>query len=112
FNPTIGESTEINIQISSQGMWGVSVLDRDGFPVRTLEKNKSITAGPQVLEWDGRDDADRIVPDEAYSLRIQFNKDGESEDYFPANAGSVDLKTELNYYDRQNGVFSYKLSKP
>jgi hypothetical protein len=112
FNPTMDESCQLKMEITAPGELNAIIIDRDGFLVKTLATHKSISAGSQVFEWNGRNDAGQIVPDEAYSFKVEFHADGQSEEYFPANASSEELKPELNYYDRQNGIFSYKLPKP
>jgi hypothetical protein len=112
FNPTIGESCQLKIELASPGELDVVVIDRDGFPIRTIANHKQISAGQQNFDWDGKNNQGTIVPDEAYSLKIEFHSNEKSETYFPANGELGELKPELNYYDRQNAIFSYKLPKP
>ena len=38
--------------------------------VRTIERGRSYPKGPVVIEWDGRDDAGRILPEGEYKPRI------------------------------------------
>jgi hypothetical protein len=111
FNPTLGESCQLKIELPSAGELDVVIIDRDGFPVRTLAKRKSIPAGARTLQWNGKNDQGQIVPDEAYSLKIDFHANRQDETYFPANHVSEEIKPEVYYYDRLNGIFSYKLSK-
>jgi hypothetical protein len=112
FNPTNGETCQIKIDLKSVGKLSLIILDRDGYIVRTLADQKDVGAGLQSLDWDGKDDLGQIVADEAYSLKLNLNSNGSNESYFPANKDLEDIQPAVNYYDRQNGIFSYKLSKP
>src|SRR5712692_317884 len=103
----------VSFDLAQAGKLTVLILDRDGYLVRKLVMGKAIEKGKLALEWNGRDDGGEVVPDEAYSLRIELlHHGGKPAIYFPANAGEEDLKAVTNYYGRQNGVLSYKLPKP
>jgi hypothetical protein len=49
----------------------VSIVD-GGEVVRTIERGRSYPKGPLVIEWDGRDDAGRILPEGEYKPRIHL----------------------------------------
>jgi hypothetical protein len=112
FNPSVGQTIRIDYLLRRGGALTVQVLDRDGFVVRCLTKGAATTAGHASVVWNGRDDRGRIVPDEAYSLKIDLSAGARPETYFPANALGEEISVSANYYDRRGGVLSYKLDRP
>jgi hypothetical protein len=112
FNPTLGQSVDFSFAVEGEGLLTISILDRDGFLVRTLVRGKPAEHGGQAFGWDGKDERGVVVPDEAYSLKIDLARGGASvATYFPANEPQEDLKVEPSYYDRATAVFAYKLPK-
>lgn len=112
FNPSIGEKIEIEFEAATKGSLTIQLLDRDGYVTRQLATSKAIDAGKQKLIWDGRNDKGEIVPDEAYSLKIDFRSADGAFTYFPADKRLKEVKAELGYYDRHNKVLNYTLPKP
>ncbi len=68
-------------------------------------------SGTNQLIWNGRDDGGTIVPDEAYSIKIDIRAGNTTYSYFSAAKSQNEVKAEIGYYDRQNRVLSYKLPK-
>jgi hypothetical protein len=112
FDPALGQKIGISFALAQSGNLTVLILDRDGYPVRKLIAGEAVEKGKHALDWDGKDEQGEVVPDEAYSLRIELDHGGKAAIYFPANTGEEDLKAVTNYYGRQSGVLSYKLPKP
>ena len=57
----------------------VSVITRDGDPVRRLIDNRSLRAGQDVrVPWDGRTAGGRLVPDGIYRVRLNLRRQGRS----------------------------------
>ena len=55
----------------------VSVVTRDGEPVRRLLDNRTVAAGRLVrLAWDGRAAGGRLVPDGIYRVRVNLRRQG------------------------------------
>lgn len=55
----------------------VSVITREGDPVRRLLDNRTLRAGRLLrLPWDGRTDEGRIVPDGVYRVRLNLRRQG------------------------------------
>jgi hypothetical protein len=109
FNPVMDEKVQISFVVNSGGELGVLVLDRDGFLVRSLVSRQPVKAGNLSYWWDGRDDQGRVVPDEAYSLKIDLVASDGVHSYFPANSSASEVKAEIGYYDRRIAVLSYRL---
>lgn len=49
----------------------VSIVDGDEV-VRTIETGRSYPKGPVAIEWDGRDDGGRVLPEGEYQPRIRL----------------------------------------
>ena len=54
----------------------VDVLDADGRSVRTLVRDRDEQRGRVSYTWDGRDEADRVVPEGIYRPRVQLEEHG------------------------------------
>jgi hypothetical protein len=52
----------------------VSIVDGDEV-VRTIERGRSYPKGPVAIEWDGRDDAGRVLPEGEYQPRIRLREE-------------------------------------
>jgi hypothetical protein len=86
------------------------VIDRDGFRIRNLRQNQSVKKGPGSVEWDGKDDQGRVVPDEAYSFRVLLLSERSKREYFPAkDFQPVRLTPQFLGYSRSQGTISYRL---
>jgi hypothetical protein len=112
FNPSLGQRISITFAPTTPGDLSVLILDRDGYPVRILLARQSIKPGPLSLEWDGRDDHGIVVPDEAYSLKIDLTAAGQTATYFPAKTPPTAFSVTQGYYDRRTAVLGYKLPTP
>jgi FlgD Ig-like domain len=112
FNPSQGQTVSVSFTATAPGNLTVRIVDRDGFLVRTLVSDQKVTPGGLGYSWDGRDEAGKVVPDEAYSLKIELKAAQSTAEYFPASRPAEDLKASVSYYDRRTSVFSYRLPKP
>lgn len=112
FNPFLGQKVEISLSLSRPGALTACLIDRDGFPVRTLVRAKPVEKGRYSWEWDGLDDQHEIVPDEAYSLKIDLKTRRRTETYFPANSANQEFFVAPNYYNPRAALLSYNLSEP
>jgi hypothetical protein len=110
FNPKAGETVDLAVTFRKPGRASVSVVDRDGFVVRTIAVARPVQ-GSCSFAWDGRDDAGRIVSDEAYSFRIEW-LDGKSRElWFPADRPSTPVSIPPRYFDRRSGTVAYTLPR-
>lgn len=74
FSPTGGfSSTEIAISFSMgrSGAATVRVYNRAGRLVRELLSGSELSAGVNVLRWNGRDDSGALVPDDLYLVSVE-----------------------------------------
>ncbi len=112
FNPSIGQAAEIRFTVGAPGSVAVSIVDRDGFPIRAWPP-RDVDAGPFAISWNGRDDEEDVVPDEAYFLRLVFQGASEREIYDPLDNPPHDAppSTEVTY-SRTTGTIAYALERP
>lgn len=111
FNPTLGQVEAIRFHLAKPGPVAVTLLDRDLFPIRTY--HVTAEAGDVATSWDGRDDEGNVVPDEAYSLRIQWGSGREVGVYEPAgHFHPTPVDATIHSYSLQDGVLSYSLAQP
>jgi hypothetical protein len=54
------------------------IVDARDRPVRTLDEATFVDRGDHTFEWDGRDDAGKVVPDARYRLRLRFERERRS----------------------------------
>lgn len=112
FNPSLGQRGTIHLEVTRPGRISVSILDRDRFVVRRLGEI-SVKTGETVLAWDGKDDAGAVAPDEAYSMKIEWQGPGPGEAYDPSAHFTPALEEPASKaYSRRDGVLSYTLSRP
>lgn len=110
FNATIGQKVRIELRGTGVGPLAVEVVDRDGHAIRTLAS--PVGTDPAIVEWDGRDDAGTVVPDEAYALRIRRDGSGETV-YDPSAVMKVPAKgIDFTAYSKISGILSYTLERP
>ena len=112
FNPGLGQRVEISFLVKEAGSLDLSVVDRHKGLVRRLASGAPIEAGRVSYVWDGRGDAGQVVPDEAYSVRIDLAGRSGKQTYAPAGRKSKPVSATTTFYDRQNGILAYRLSAP
>jgi hypothetical protein len=62
----------IQFRLRNTGTLTLSVVAANGKVVRTLVDNKRFFHGMKRFDWDGHDDAGKVVPDGFYKLRLHF----------------------------------------
>ncbi|HRZ54296.1 MAG TPA: FlgD immunoglobulin-like domain containing protein [Candidatus Paceibacterota bacterium] len=110
FNPSDGEVARLTYKLSSDVNVTVVVLDADGGVVRKLAEGAVRKAGANAEVWDGRDEDNKVVPDEAYSFKIETSV-GEINDTAMSNGGIVGDITRARC-DRESGTLVYELPTP
>lgn len=110
FNPALGQKIRITFD-TSPGAVAVRILDRDGYVIRTLVTKRVLKADRLTFDWEGHDDHGAVVPDEAYSLKVDLTTDSRVQLYFPASDPPEDVPVKTNYYDRRGAILSYRLPK-
>lgn len=110
-NVAAREVTTIAIGFAQPGTVTVVLVDRDGYPVRTLAKAQPVGTTAS-FGWDGRDDRGEVVPDEAYSFRIEWHGSRRSDAYFPADEPAPPMqRIDARSYNRRTATLSYVLPR-
>jgi hypothetical protein len=112
FSPALGQHTTLSFTTRSAGAVTVTVVDRDAVPIRVLANSVATTAGRQSFRWDGRNDEGAVVPDEAWSFKIDLRAGGVNESYFPASETPSAVEVSGLTYDRSNRIIRYILAVP
>lgn len=68
------ETAGLRLLLRSSERLDIVVVNDQGEAVRTLAEDLERRPGLIELEWDGRDEAGRIVPDGPYRLRIRLER--------------------------------------
>ena len=74
FSPVCGcddNVATIAFKLREQDSLDVSIVDGDEV-VRTIERSRGYPAGPVSIEWDGRDDGGRMLPEGEYRPRVRL----------------------------------------
>jgi len=111
FNPSLGQHARMTFQTTTPGELQTLVLDRDRFVIRSFATQK-IPAGMTILEWDGKDDRGLVVPNEAYTLRVEFSNPTEKFIYDPGYDAMPEAEEPAPSYGRSNGGITYTLARP
>ena len=85
FNPTLGQTVSVSMQLCCRGALSMVVLDRDTFVVRHLAQGKAVMPGIHTVLWDGMDDRSVPLPNEAYTFRIELQTPEGKRVYDPAD---------------------------
>lgn len=78
FSPVCGcesEKAPIAFKLRERDRLDVAIVDRSERVVRTIERGREYEQGPVEVEWDGRDDAGRVLPEGEYKPRIRLRGD-------------------------------------
>jgi len=67
----------ISFDVGRAGNGAVKVFDRAGRLVREVSENDAFAPGRNVVFWDGRDGAGRVVPSGIYMVAVRF--DGQTQ---------------------------------
>ena len=72
----VRSSAEISIRLRGNQVVTMDMLDSGGHSIRTLVRNRREQAGRVTYDWDGRDDADRVVREGVYRPRVRLRRHG------------------------------------
>jgi hypothetical protein len=110
FNPSAGDSAAITYRLVKNEPVSLSIVDQDGFAIRTILSNAVRPQNTPCREmWDGKDDKGVIVPNEAYYPVISVKQ--ETLNPLLCNGGIEIKGTDIHYIPEQQ-VISYSLEKP
>jgi len=108
FSPVCGcdsETASIAFKLREADRLDVAVVDGSERVVRTIERGREYAQGPVEIEWDGRDDAGRVLPEGDYLPRIRLR--GDRTTYTLPNPIRIDVTPpRLELVSARPAVFS------
>ena len=127
FSPVCGCKTEtasFAFKLRARDRLDVAFVDGSKRVVRTIERGREYPQGRVEIEWDGRDDAGRVLPEGEYQPRIRLR--GKRTTYTLPNPIRIDVtppRLELvsarprvfspdGDRRRDRSTFRYRLSEP
>src|SRR5919106_3457413 len=66
------QTVGLSLELRERELIDATIVDVDGDFVRTLLTDSEQRRGTLEMEWDGRDEAGRIVPDGEYRVRLRM----------------------------------------
>jgi len=109
FDPTAGEKTTIRFALSRQADLSVNIHGPNRELIAAVLDKKAASAGLHTVDWDGRDWAGRVAPDEAYFVRIQAIDGTESALWDPYVVSGGERVTAGVLTTPAPGRFQYQL---
>jgi hypothetical protein len=113
FQPARGQLLSIPVILNVPGRIKLEILTGDGDPVRGLKLDHRLKPGTHQLQWDGRDEQGRVVPDEAYHLVLHCDCQGHGQVTVDARrtTGGFSLEKLRPSFSR-DGTIAYELQEP
>ena len=112
FNPSSGESLKIFFALNQDSKIAIKIYDPDFGLVRYLVHSKECPKGANTEVWDGRDDHNNIVHDEAYFFTIEAQSGKFRTTYDPTTfSGGEEIYLDTVNIDQEAGTVNYLLKK-
>jgi len=127
FSPVCGcdsETASVAFKLRKPDRLDVAVVDGSERVVRTIELGRAYEQGPVEIEWDGRDDAGKVLPEGEYQPRIRLRGDRTTYtlpnpiriDVTPPQLQVVSVRPKILSPDgdrrRDRVTFRYRLTEP
>jgi len=109
-----GESVNLSFYLSRDAKTTVLIYGSNFEVIRRLMDQQPRTAGINGVNWDGRDDSGRIVPDEAYLVSILAEgANGERAVYDPTSfSGGEAFDIQIQRIEESSGRYRIHYSVP
>lgn len=112
FNPTAGQTVNIGYHLAAPADVTLKIYGPNQELVRVLLDNAERSEGHHREEWDGKDDAHEVVPNEAYFFVIEAMGGGAKRVYDPLTFSGGELVNPQSFEVRADeGIISYILPK-
>lgn len=112
FSPSRGEEVNILYKLTQDAKVTIKIYDPDFGVIRNLIVNKKCKKGINKGVWDGRDDDNTMVPDEAYFFTIEAKNKKQSIAYDPTTfSGGEELFVPISNFNREAGTLNFVLKK-
>ncbi len=114
FNPSKDEVVKIRYRLSKQGLVTIKIYDSDDNLVRILEPAEVDKQGYNEKTWDGKDNRNNILPDEAYIYTIEGKDISNNEKFrydISDETGGIELTLRELNFNKETGEIDYLLPK-
>lgn len=114
FNPAKQKSVMIRYRLSDPAKVTLNIYDGANKLVRSIESGKELKQGDHRFRWDGKDQAKRPVPPEAYHYTlVAKTKNGQATEHDLSDlTGGDNLDVSDIKWDAKTKKIRYRLSKP
>jgi len=114
FDPSKGESVRVRFMLSTPAVATLKIFDAKDRLVRAISSEERMSAGEQILSWDGRDQAGRVVPSEAYVYVLEAISEANERVFLDLTdvTGGEQIRVEDLAWDATKNEFSYRLREP
>lgn len=111
FSPQARERFQIPVEVVKKATLTVRVLDADGQLVRVIKRG-TLAPGQHKVEWDGKDESGRIVPNEVYVPVIEATARGTTTIYDPRQHSGGESVAVTSVRALNTGGIEYSLPEP
>jgi len=112
FSPSRGEEVNILYKLTQDAKVTIKIYDPDFGVIRSLILSKKCKIGINKEVWNGRDDDNAMVPDEAYFFTIEAKNKKQSIAYDPTTfSGGEELFVPVSNFNREAGTLNFVLKK-
>ena len=112
FFPERGEAVSVRLRVSVPAHVEWRWFDARDLLIRSISSDGQLAAGESTLAWDGRDQAGRLVPPEAYHYTlVASTADGATQEHDLTDlTGGLDLEIPSVEFDSSAQVMRYTLN--
>lgn len=108
-----GEAVTIRFKLEEPARVTLNIYDGRDLLIRRVASSSELPAGDNALSWDGRDEASRPVPAEAYTFTLAAERGAQITTWDVADAtGGADLTPRSIVRDAKSGKIRYVLDAP
>ncbi|MBN2493512.1 MAG: PD40 domain-containing protein, partial [Deltaproteobacteria bacterium] len=94
----VADQAELSFRVLEPVNVDFVIRSQDGQVARRIEKSYAV-AGPDLLTWDGRDDAGYLAPDGTYTIEVaDLGFDVVLDNSYPEIQGSISRISPADYY--------------
>lgn len=111
FNPSAGGNVVVTFLLTQDARVTATVCDADHYPVATVADGRACYTGVNKLSWNGRDDDGQVVPDEAYTVRLEAVDDIGATAVYDATltTGGEPIRFVTTTIDKENERVRFQL---
>jgi hypothetical protein len=111
FSPAQGQVVDLSFKLQKKAVVTVSVYDPDNTLISHIVEQVKLGPGRHQLKWNGRDDQNQIVPDEAYYFTVSARDDAGNKEVYDPTVFSGGKEHDIIFadFDMQNHTIAYSM---